>query len=182
MSEADRLHWDARHAEHGSPDADGTSAASVFAPFERLFPTRGSALEIACGRGQGSVWLASRGMTVCGVDVSPVAIASARERAARAGFPDRCRFEVWDLDRGLPESPPVDLLLCHLFRDARLDRAIVERLAPGGLAALAVLSEVGAAPGRFRARPGELRRAFAPLEILEEGERDGVAWLIGRRR
>jgi hypothetical protein len=63
-----------------------------------------------------------------------------------------------------------------------LGQAIVDRLKPGGLLATAVLSEVGAEPGRFRARPGELREAFGSMEILVEGEGKGMAWLIGRRR
>ena len=48
---------------------------------------------------------------------------------------------------------PSTSILCHKFRDRRLDQAIIERLAPGGLLAIAVLSEVGAAPGPFRAKP-----------------------------
>jgi SAM-dependent methyltransferase len=121
-------------------------------------------------------------MEVHGVDVSRVAIDLARKLVSRSGFGDRCRFEVVDLDHGLPEGPPVDLLLCHLFRDARLDRAMIDRLAPGGLLAVATLSEVDVGPGSFRAEPGELRAAFGELELLVEGESKGRAWILGRRR
>lgn len=121
-------------------------------------------------------------MEVYGVDVSSVAIDLARELVSRSGFADRCRFDVVDLDDGLPECPPVDLLLCHLFRDARLDRAIIDRLAPGGLLAVAVLSEVDVGPGPFRAQPGELRAALGDLELLVEGEGEGKAWILGRHR
>ena len=152
----------------------------MFASIEHLFPVEGSALEIACGRGELSVWLALRGMDVLGVDVSPVAIEFAEELALRSGVADRCKFEVWDLDDGLPPGPPVDLVVCHMYREPRLDRELVERLEPGGLLAMASLSEVGAGPGRFRALPGELRHAFAQIELLAEGEGDGVAWLLGR--
>jgi hypothetical protein len=127
------------------------------------------------------VWLASCGLQVWGVDVSPVAIALAEELASVTGVADRCRFDVVDLDRGLPEGPPVDLLLCHLFRQPGLHEAMGERLAPGGLLAVAVQSEVGAGPGPFRAPAGELVVAFGHLETLAEGEGEGVAWLIARR-
>jgi hypothetical protein len=93
---------------------------------------------------------------------------------------DRCRFEVVDLDDGLPAGPPVDVVLCHKFRDRRLDDAIIGRLAPGGLLAIAVLSEVGAAPGPFRAAPGELPAAFARLDRIADGEGQGYAWLLAR--
>jgi hypothetical protein len=60
---------------------------------------------------------------------------------------------------------------------------MLQRLAPGGILAITELSVDGAThPGRFRARPGELRREFAAMELLAEGERDGNAWLVGRRR
>ena len=181
MSAEDRRHWDARYGELGLAPLDGAPPPPVFAPFESLLPTQGAALELACGRGRGALWLASRGLRVLGVDVSAVAIELARELASRAGYADRCRFQVVDLDQGLPEGPPVDLILCHLFRDARLDRALVERLVPGGWLAVATLSEVGAGPGAFRARPGELRAAFGELDLVHEGEAEGRAWLLGRR-
>ena len=158
-----------------------TGPPPVFAPFADLFPNGGSALDIACGRGRASVWLAMRGMDVLGVDVSPVAIGLARELAWLSGVTDRCRFLVHDLDDGIPAGPPVNLVLCHKFRDPDLDVELMDRLAPEGLLAVATLSEVDAGPGPFRARPGELREAFASLQVLAEGEADGIGWLIGRK-
>jgi SAM-dependent methyltransferase len=152
----------------------------LFAPYEHVFPTAGRAMELACGLGQGAVWLARRGLDYWGIDVSFVAVGLARELAERSGVADRCRFDVVDLDNGLPAGPPVDVVLCHRFRDARLDRTIIERLAPGGVLAIAVLSEVGVGPGPFRAKPGELLRAFEELDVIAEGERDGEAWLLAR--
>jgi SAM-dependent methyltransferase len=116
------------------------------------------------------------------LDISPVAIGRARNLARRDGVDDRCRFDAADLDDGLPAGPPVDVILCHNFRDRRLDRAIIARLAPGGLLAIAVLSEVGAARGPFRAAPGELSAAFADLEEIVAGEGEGRAWLLARAR
>jgi SAM-dependent methyltransferase len=120
-------------------------------------------------------------MEVWAVDVSPVAIDLARQFASLSGVADRCRFDVVDLDDGLPKGPPVDLLFCYLFRDQRLDQAMMERLVPGGLLAIAVLSEVDVGPGEFRVRPGELRDAFGELEILDEGEGEGLARIFARR-
>jgi SAM-dependent methyltransferase len=182
MSEADRRDWDRRYTEGGVAPLDESGPPPVFAAHEDHFPATGNALELACGRGRGAVWLAGRGMDYYGVDISPVAIDLARQLVAAQGVADRCRFQVHDLDGGLPPGPRVDLLLCYLFRVPMLDQAIVDRLKPGGLLATAVLSEVGAGPGRFRARPGELRQAYSNLEILADGEGDGIAWLMGRRR
>ena len=120
-------------------------------------------------------------MTVHGYDVSPVAIAQARTLAHRCGCAARTHFAVADLDDGLPPGDPVEVLLCNDFRDPRLDDALRHRLREGGLLAVSALSEVGATPGRYRAAPGELQRAFGALDVVACGEADGRAWLLGRR-
>jgi SAM-dependent methyltransferase len=181
MGEADRHRWDERYAAKGPPPLSSVAPPAVFADHADLFPTAGRALDLACGQGTGSVWLAARGLQVVGLDVSPVAISHARELAQRAAVDGNCRFDVVDLDGGLPAGTPADVIVCCKFRDPRLDRAIIERLAPGGLLAIAALSEVGASPGAFRAVAGELPAAFAGLDVIDAGEGDGQAWLLARR-
>lgn len=181
MAEDARQHWDQRYTEAGIAPVGEPSPLPLFADVADAFPSAGSALEVACGRGRGAVWLASRGMTVWGVDVSPVAVDLATQLAELSGFGDQCRFDVHDLDGGLPAGEPVDLVLCHLFREADIDQAMIDRLKPGGILAVACLSEVGHGPGRFRAAPGELVEAFGELHLIEAGEADGHAWYVGRR-
>ena len=181
MSKADRGRWDAKYAAADTPSSWDVALPAVFAEFEPEFPRAGRALELACGRGETAVWLAQRGLDVLAVDVSPVALVAGEELARLAGVSERCQFAVADLDDGLPSGPSVDVVVCHLFRDLRLDASIIERLAPGGLLAMACLSEVGAEPGPFRARPGELRERFAALDVLAFGESDGRTWLLSRR-
>ena len=144
-------------------------------------PTTGHALELACGRGRGAVWLAKRGLDYWGVDVSPVAIGLAQELARRSGVGDRCRFDVFDLDNGLPPGPPVDFLFCHLFVDHRLDRAIMKRLSPGGLLVVVSLSEVGHGKGEFRIGPSELLDTFGSLDVIDHEEGEGMARILVRR-
>ncbi|MCA2356487.1 SAM-dependent methyltransferase [Mycobacterium intracellulare] len=181
MGESDRQRWDERYAAKAPPSLDSVGPPGVFAGHAREFPTAGTALDLACGQGTGSVWLALRGLHVLGLDISAVAVAHARELARRAAVADRCRFDIVDLDNGLPAGAPADVILCCKFRDRRLDRAIIERLAPGGLLAIAALSEVGASAGPFRAAPGELTAAFAELTPIAAGEGAGQAWLLARR-
>lgn len=181
MAERDRARWDGRYAGGAPAPVGSDGPAPVFAPFADVFPTAGRALDLACGRGQGAVWLARRGVDVWGVDISPVAVEQARDLARRSGVAPRCRFSVADLDDGLPAGPQADAILCQRFRDRRLDAAIIGRLAPGGVLAITVLSEVGAAPGPFRAAAGELSAAFAGLEVITAGEGGGEAWLLARR-
>lgn len=180
MTEEDRQRWDERYADAGSAWGGAIEPPGVFAAYADVFPRAGQALDLACGQGFAAVWLACRGLTVLGLDVSPVAIGQARELARRSRIGQRCRFEICDLDDGLPAGAAADVIVCHMFRDRRLDAAIIERLAPSGLLAIAALSEVEAAPGPFRATPGELPAAFAELELVAAGEGDGLAWLLAR--
>ncbi|WP_419776461.1 class I SAM-dependent methyltransferase [Mycolicibacterium neoaurum] len=177
MSAEDRARWDAMYVE--GADMPVAALPAVFGGVEDVFPRTGTALDIACGTGGAAVWLAQRGLRVHAVDISAVAIAQARRLAELTAVP--VAFDVADLDAGLPSGEPADVLLCNKFRDTALYRSMMARLKPGGLLAVCVLSEVGSAPGRFRAVAGELRAAFGDLDVIADGERGGQAWLVGRR-
>lgn len=177
MSAQDRSRWDASYADRGPVCEPGLPA--VFAAYAATFHVSGVALDIACGQGAAAVWLAQRGLDVTGFDVSAVAVGQARALAEQAGV--AAHFEVADLDDGLPPGPPVDVLVCHRFRDPRLYPALIDRLAPDGLLAICVLSEAGGPPGPFRAPAGELHAAFAGLDTVAAEEGDGQAWLLARR-
>lgn len=181
VSEEERLRWDERHRARGIAPVEDVGLPSVFAGHESLVPTEGFALEIACGRGGAAVWLAKRGLRYLGIDVSAVAIDLARKLVESVSLEKRCEFIVHDLDLGLPETPPADVLLCHMYRNRSLNRLMVQRLNPGGVLFMAVLSEVGGQPGRHTAKRGELLQSFDELDVLAHGEGDGKAWLIGRK-
>jgi SAM-dependent methyltransferase len=183
VSEEDQTRWDEKHRRSLPPPAiEPPPPPPLFAHVEQRFPSEGQALDIACGRGEGAVWLAGRGLNYLGLDISPVAIEIAQEFVSAYPYGDRCSFEIWDLDRGLPPGDPVDLLFCHMFRPVGLYEEMIDRLAPGGLVAVAALSEVGGKAGPYRCEPGELREAFDALEIIDEGEGDGVARIMARKR
>ncbi len=145
---------------------------------EHLLPATGRALDVACGRGSVAAWLHGRGLRTDAVDVSPVGLASGRELA-----PD-VTWVLHDLGLGLPAecAGPYDVVVCQRYRDPALYPALVEVLAPGSLLVITVLSEVGDSGGPFRAAPGELRSAFAALDVLAHTEGDGEATLLARRR
>lgn len=181
----DRSRWDERYAGRGPTALDRVGPPAAFADRADRFPTVGTALDLACGDGTGAVWLAARGLEVVGYDVSTEGVRLAEDLARRAGVSGHCRVQVADLDAGVPPGPPVDVVLCHLFAAPHLDAAVVARLRPGGLLAVAVLSEVGGSPGRFRARPGELLARFGGVEelvLLDHREADGVARILLTRR
>ena len=71
----DARDWDARYAE-GEFLWTVTANQFLTAITESLLPAR--ALDLACGEGRNSVWLAEQGWTVTGVDFSPVGLDKAR--------------------------------------------------------------------------------------------------------
>ena len=184
MADEDRERWDQRYAARAPAGVEDVGPPAAFADLVSALPEEGTALEVACGEGTAAVWLAQRGLRVVAVDGSPVAVDRALLLAERAEVADRCAFEVVDIDAGLPEGPPADLVLCHLFDAPDLDDELVARLAPDGVLAVAVLSEVGGVAGRFRVARGELLDRFGDrpgLQVLDHREADGVARLLARR-
>ncbi|HEY0815586.1 MAG TPA: class I SAM-dependent methyltransferase [Pseudonocardia sp.] len=175
MSEADRRRWDARHAV--AVDV-GALAPDLLRGRSELVPSAGRALDVACGRGAVALWLARRGLSVDAVDVSAVAL----EVAARNTGDLPVRWWRHDLDTGLPPgcAGPYDVVVCQRFRDPALYPALAAALAPGGLLAITVLSEVDEGPGPWRAPAGELLGAFGHLEVLVHTEANGEASLLGR--
>ena len=102
--------------------------------------TGGKGLEIGCGTGTNSVWLAERGFEVTAVDVAAEAIEAARAKARARGVAERCSFFVLDFLEQAPEGAPFDLVfdrgVLHVFDEAADQARFAERIA-------AVLGEDG---------------------------------------
>ena len=78
----------------------------------------GKALDLGCGEGQNSIWLAQRGWIVNGVDMSRGAIGEARDLAASFGVDRTIVFEVADISDCRPVSR-YDLVFCTFALPAR---------------------------------------------------------------
>ena len=122
----------------GDPNPVMVSVVEPLAP--------GTALDLGCGEGADAVWLARRGWTVTGVDVSAVALARAAAHASDAGVD--VEFQRHDLGGGFPEGS-YDLVSAQFFQSPlEWDRTAILRraaaaVAPGGLL---LIVEHGAAP------------------------------------
>jgi len=80
LSQDDQARWDRQHAEARGAGAPASFLRQVFETDVWQMP-RGRALDIACGQGRNSLYLAERGFEVVAIDVSAVALAEARKRA-----------------------------------------------------------------------------------------------------
>ncbi|ARQ67932.1 class I SAM-dependent methyltransferase [Streptomyces marincola] len=116
---------------------------NLAAHLEQGLVTRGRALDLGCGPGRNALYLAARGFEVDAVDLSPVAIRWAEERAREAGAGIRfLRGDAFAL-AATELSGPYDLVVdsgCfhHLPPHRRVSYlALLDRvLAPGGHLAL----------------------------------------------
>lgn len=130
----------------------------------------GKALDLACGLGRNSIYLAEQGWTVTAVDYSEVALSKVP--------PHRQIVKVMaDLESGeytiRPDSFDLVVDCCYLQRN--LFPALRAGLRSGGLF-VGVFPMEGVRPA-FQIRPGELREEFKDWEILhfQEGHRAEIA-------
>jgi len=127
--------WDARYSEKDSIWSGNPNPVLV---DEISGMTPGRALDIGCGEGADAIWLAGRGWTATGVDISTVALQRAADFAALdSGVASRLTWEQHDLAEWSPPEAAFDLVsaqFLHLTgaQSARLFPALAAAVAPGG--------------------------------------------------
>lgn len=137
-----------------------------FVYLEEVGLVRDPVLEVGCGTGELSLFLARQGHDVLGIDIAPSAIEQATAKARWRRIP--CQFLVWDaLDltglarSGLRFRTVVDSGMYHLLSDVERDR-LVDGLARvldrGG--AYFVLGDARSDSSGYGVSPHELRERF----------------------
>lgn len=129
--------WNDRYRDGNLPWDTGKPSSELQRVISRHAIRPGRALEIGCGTGTNSVWLAQQGFEVTGIDVAPLAVAQSAKRAQDAGV--QVRFLVADVlqlpDLGKPFAFFFDRGCYHAVRrNATQPYApiIARQLAPGG--------------------------------------------------
>lgn len=87
---SDQKRWNERYVNNELPWETGCPDTYLVRMVSRWPLHRGLALEVGCGTGTNSIWLAEQGFEVLGIDLSSEAVAIAGRRAKRAGV--ACRF------------------------------------------------------------------------------------------
>jgi SAM-dependent methyltransferase len=131
MSVADRIKWDERYRAGAYAEREHPSA--LLAEWEPRLP-RGRALDVACGAGRNSLFLAATGRAVDAVDISAVALDRARETATTRGL--EVRWIEADLEDDPAASLPrewYDLIVLIRYVNSRLLKPLLGRLAPDGV-------------------------------------------------
>ena len=126
-----------RYEEGRVPWADPLPPPEIMALAAELSPGRG--LDLGCGFGRATIYLAYRGWRMDGVDFIPQAIAIAQQRAETAGVAGRARFHAASAAALDFLVPPFDLVIdigcMHSFSDELLrpyGAELARLLLPGG--------------------------------------------------
>jgi SAM-dependent methyltransferase len=173
MSEKDRIKWDAKYREKPV-----SSDPSGIVRKYRHMASPGRALDIACGNGRNSIFLAQNGFAVDAVDISTVA--TDRLAGQHAGIRVLCEdLDTWEFPRN-----QYDLIVNIRFLDRGLFPQIHAGLKAGGL--LIFESFVNGKIDKYCLKTNELLQVFGKFRIIyyeeketEHGERyDHMASLV----
>jgi tellurite methyltransferase len=136
----------------------------------------GLALDIACGAGRHSIYLAERGFRVVAVDWAQRGLDALMAEAERRGLADRIEPVLADLEAGDFRIEPgrYDVVCDFYFLSRALFPAMRDGVREGGLfvAAIHVESASAEAPHRFLLAPGELGRIVSGwgFELVHSSE------------
>lgn len=171
-------YWEQRYADtermwSGRPNQTVVDVVSTLAP--------GRALDLGCGEGADTIWLAKQGWDAVGLDISPTAIQRA-QRAAEASGASRARFAAADLATW-DEEGVFDLVTASfLHSPVALDRIgtlrrAAARVAPRGR--LLIVSHAAAPPW---ASPEHVRDHvfLQPADEVAALALDPAVWTIQR--
>lgn len=143
--------WGQLHGEATFEDSEIRGVLAEVMPRLHFDTAHPAVLEYGCGTGPGACLLAERGMRVCGIDQSPVAIEMARREAAKRGL--TIDYRVGDVCTDLPAGERYDLVVdsfclqCIVTDDdrANLFRFVKSALKPFGRY---VIATAGYSPDR----------------------------------
>ncbi len=176
-----RVHWDARYRNYQPRSV----SAFLVRWLDQLHPPpHNRALDIACGTGRNAIVVAKHGWNVLGVDISPVALAIARQEAQAHDV--NLNLAVLNMDDWPLPQAYFDLICVFRFLNRSLCARLPAALKPGGCLIYETFTvaqrayEGGPRTDAFLLQPGELPSLFPTLDVLEYTE--GVVHEEGRPR
>jgi tellurite methyltransferase len=181
MTTKDRDRWNEKYSQR-KPSSDGAvdeslaEACGTIAKSSSGAVVPGRALDLACGLGQNSIWLAQQGWNVDGVDVSAEGLKIAQQSVTQHGC--SVNWIEADLDDWLPTPDSYDLAIVFRF----LDRETVPRIVTTGLRSGGWLIYETFSEGQlqrpdghirnpaFTLAPGELPKLFPEFNVVDYRE------------
>ena len=190
--ESDRVRWNQRYRD-GAYVARTHPSSFLVDWLERLPHT--VALDVACGSGRNTRFIAQTAKRVTGIDISDVAIAQARDLSSHI---DNIEFRIADLDDGLAFEQEFDLIVMVRYVNLQLMQKLPDLLVPGGVLLIeehlqwddSELDLAGPKNPDYRTEPGAVAQTLSSLETLHIfeglirdplGELSALVQFIGRK-
>ncbi len=162
----DSARWDERY-QTATASAE---PARILLENSHLLPQQGRVLDLACGLGTNSLFLAEQGLHVSAWDFSSVAIGKLGAVAETCGL--FVTAEVRDVVAQPPEPQSFDAIVVIRFLERSLIPHLIAALSPGGVIfyqtfVLEALDKtIGPKDPLFRLAQNELLELFSPLNLL----------------
>ncbi len=177
MSDKDRQKWDSRYLK----DLGKNAPSSLLKTYIDAAPC-GNALDIACGNGRNSLFMADKGFIVDAIDISTVAT-----RHLTDSNPE-IHVICQDIDGWIIPPSTYELIINIRFLDRRLFPLILDGLKPGGV--LIFESFIDGKNDTYCLKQNELLHAFSSLHIVYYHEQknndsdrfDQTASLVGIKK
>ena len=176
--------WNNRYREKPAP----TEPSHILTEFSYCIPAAGRALDLACGGGRNTVFLAQHGLRTLGVDLSRAALEQGRELARQKKV--TVDWVQADLKNFSLPSATFHVIVCAYFRDPKLCALIRDSLRPDGVLFYETFSreqlrfEAGPKNPEHLLEPAELLQVFADWRVMFYREMwidRGIAALIARK-
>lgn len=153
MTDQDRKKWDARYQK----DLGNSEPSAIVSDYWHLAAGK-TALDIACGNGRNSLFLAAKGFMVDAVDISTVATSQLMDKDPKI------RVICQDMDTYRIAPHQYGMIVDIRFLDRRLFPMIRRGLRPGGV--LIFESFVARKQDAYCLLPNELLDAFRSFHII----------------
>lgn len=169
MAQVDKVRWNEKYQDNKIPD----KPIKLVSDYAKLSKEK-HALDIACGMGRHSKYLASQGFEVDALDISSVAIEQLQ------GIPNIHTKEV-DFDTYVLPKEKYGLIVCTYYLERKLFAQMIDALKPNGIILFETFlhdegNERAPSNPAFMLNKGELEATFADkcelLHILEFWDED----------
>ena len=187
MSKEDLDKWNQRYAEDSYHKNNPVVLLQDWLPKVPV----GKALDVACGAGRNSIFLAQTGFQVDAIDISPEGLRKARQQAENQGL--NINWIEHDLDQDFQFDMDYDLIVVMWYVNLALITRLCDCLATGGylLCEEHLITDqdvIGPTSSNYRVAPGALPEAVSGLNVLlyeeiiengSDGERVASARVVG---
>ncbi|MBV1883462.1 MAG: class I SAM-dependent methyltransferase [Pseudomonadales bacterium] len=157
--------WDKRYQNATRPGLP----CNILSAFSQLIPQQGRALDLACGLGANSLYLAGLGLDTYAWDISSVALRQLNLFAKEQQL--SITTQVHDIEKNPPEESSFDLIVVSRFLYRPICESISKALKPGGVLFYQTfiqdkVSSAGPSDNQYRLSQNELLTLFPNLSVM----------------